>query len=380
MPTLRTLTCSLAAAALITASSHAAADPSPDAATRRARIDVVFVLDTTGSMGGLIEGAKQKIWSIANRVASARGEPEVRMGLVAYRDRGDAYVTDRLELTGDIDAVYERLRGLRAEGGGDTPESVNQALHEAVTAMGWREGDDVYRVVFLVGDAPPHRDYADDEPYTASLELAARRGIVVNAIQCGSLAETAPIWQEIARRGEGEYARIGQDGGMAAIATPVDDELAALNRALAATALPYGSAQEQASLARKLARAAEAAAPLAADRLGYLDKTGGRVAAGRGDLVDAVRAGELDPGTLPEAELPAEMRGLDAEARRAYVDRRQQERAQLATRVGALVMRRDAFVRAEVERLEREGRGDGFDAKVLSAIRRQAADKGIAYE
>ena len=57
------------------------------------RIEVCFVLDTTGSMGGLIEGAKQKIWSIANEMISAKPTPELRLGLVAYRDRGDEYVT-----------------------------------------------------------------------------------------------------------------------------------------------------------------------------------------------------------------------------------------------------------------------------------------------
>src|SRR5215831_756131 len=56
------------------------------------RIEVCFVLDTTGSMGGLIEGAKQKIWSIANEMVSAKPTPELRLGLVAFRDRGDEYV------------------------------------------------------------------------------------------------------------------------------------------------------------------------------------------------------------------------------------------------------------------------------------------------
>src|ERR1043165_5364898 len=71
-----------------------------------ARIDVVFVLDTTGSMSGLIEGAKQKIWAIANQIASAKPHPVVRMGLVAYRDRGDEYITKLTALTDDLDAVY----------------------------------------------------------------------------------------------------------------------------------------------------------------------------------------------------------------------------------------------------------------------------------
>ncbi|MEN8183036.1 MAG: hypothetical protein ABFS46_10935, partial [Myxococcota bacterium] len=80
-------------------------DPASGVPGSAARIEVVFVLDTTGSMSGLIEGAKQKIWSIANQLASGQPRPEIRVGLVAYRDRGDAFVTRRVDLTGDIDAI-----------------------------------------------------------------------------------------------------------------------------------------------------------------------------------------------------------------------------------------------------------------------------------
>src|SRR3954467_6111588 len=97
----------------------------------RPQLDVVFVLDTTSSMGGLIEGAKEKIWSIASRMASGKPTPRIRVGLVAYRDRGDAYVTQTFDLTEDLDAVYKNLRGFRAEGGGDGPEHVGKGLHDA---------------------------------------------------------------------------------------------------------------------------------------------------------------------------------------------------------------------------------------------------------
>src|SRR5512143_2860384 len=59
----------------------------------RPKVEVVFVLDTTGSMTGLIQGAKEKIWSIAKHIASGKPTPDVSIGLVAYRDIGDAYVT-----------------------------------------------------------------------------------------------------------------------------------------------------------------------------------------------------------------------------------------------------------------------------------------------
>ena len=130
----------------------------PIARPERPAVEVMFVLDTTGSMGGLIAAAKEKIWSIANTLATADPTPAIRMGLVGYRDRGDGYVTTVTPLSDDLDAVYTQLMQYRADGGGDGPESVNQALYEAVSKPDWSPDKATYRVMFLVGDAPPHMD------------------------------------------------------------------------------------------------------------------------------------------------------------------------------------------------------------------------------
>ena len=81
-------------------------------ASKKPKVEVVFCLDTTGSMGGLIGAAKQKIWAIANQIASGQPTPDLKVGLVAYRDKGDAYVTQVLDLTDDLDAVHARLKTL----------------------------------------------------------------------------------------------------------------------------------------------------------------------------------------------------------------------------------------------------------------------------
>src|SRR5713226_3212098 len=102
-------------------------------ALKKPQVEVVFCLDTTGSMGGLIEGAKQKIWAISNQIASGKPVPELKIGLVAFRDKGDEYVTKIIDLIDDLDAIHGHVKSFQAAGGGDEPESVNQALHEAVT-------------------------------------------------------------------------------------------------------------------------------------------------------------------------------------------------------------------------------------------------------
>jgi len=84
------------------------------AATARPTVEVAFVLDTTGSMGGLIEGAKRKIWSIATAIVDSNPDADIRMGLVAYRDIGDDYVTRKIDLTTDIQDLYAHLLELKA--------------------------------------------------------------------------------------------------------------------------------------------------------------------------------------------------------------------------------------------------------------------------
>ena len=88
-------------------------------------------------MGGLIEGAKRKIWSIATAIVDSNPDADIRMGLVAYRDIGDDYVTRKFELTTDIQDLYANLLELKARGGGDWPESVNEALDVAVNKLHW---------------------------------------------------------------------------------------------------------------------------------------------------------------------------------------------------------------------------------------------------
>src|ERR1044071_1041086 len=123
----------------VVAASLAATSP---ASAAKPIVEVAFVLDTTGSMGPLIEGAKRKIWSIATEIIDTNPNAEIRMGLVAYRDIGDEYVTKTFNLTTDIQDLYASLLELKARGGGDWPESVNEALEVGVTKLSWTQGSE----------------------------------------------------------------------------------------------------------------------------------------------------------------------------------------------------------------------------------------------
>src|SRR5919202_3361408 len=198
----------LALAGLCLPAVAAASKDKPEPAAKRPKAEVVFCLDTTGSMGGLIDGAKRKVWSICNQIAGGKPTPDLRVGLVAYRDRGDDYVTKVFDLTDDLDAVHANLMKFVAAGGGDEPESVNQALYDAVHKVKWSKDKKTPRIIFLVGDAPPHMDYPDDVKYPATCKEACEKGIIINTVQCGGDAECARVWKDIAAKSEGSYAAI----------------------------------------------------------------------------------------------------------------------------------------------------------------------------
>lgn len=364
---------------VLVASAAGAADSiERPAAPRKPRIEVCFVLDTTGSMSGLIEGAKEKIWAIANEFIAAKPTPELRLALVGYRDRGDEYVTRITDLTDDIDAIHAQLLKFSAGGGGDGPESVNQAVHEAVTKIGWSGDRDVLKIVFLVGDAPPHMDYEQDVRYPEVCQMAVKRDLVINAVQCGQQADTTRVWQEIAKLAEGKYIPLVQTGGMVQIAAPQDDEIARLNREIGGTLIGYGRAADRDKVYAKQA-AAEAAAPAAAaDRLAFNASTG-RAVQGGGELLDALDRGEVDLATLPADDLPEEFRGLTKDEREARVAAKRKERKGLQEKLDKLLAARAEHVAAERRRLAADGKADAFDAEVAKTVREQAGRKGIEY-
>ena len=341
----------------------------------RPRVEVAFVLDSTGSMSGLIEGAKLKIWAIANSIIAQKPTPEVRIGLISYRDRADQFVTRRFDLTDDIDAVFRDLQSFAADGGGDDPESVNQALHEAVTDMSWTGDRNVLKIIFLVGDYPPHMDYRDDVKYPVTCREAVKRDLIINTVQCGDIEETARIWKEIARLAEGSYVALGQTGNMAAIATPFDEEIARTSAELDTTVVVYGGREKQEEARGKMAKAAEAPAAVAADRAAYNLASGGKAIQGTGDLVEDARGGAIDVAWLNSEELPPLMRKMTPEQRKAYVALQREKRESLNGTLAELAKKRADFIEKERNRLAASGKGDAFDTKVAELIAAQAARK-----
>lgn len=351
-------------------------------ANENPKVDVVFVLDTTGSMGGLIQTAKEKIWSIATTMASAQQTPDIRIGLVAYRDRGDSYVTKVVDLSDDLDSVYATLMDFEAQGGGDTPESVNKALYDAVHEMSWSEQDQAYQVIFLVGDAPPHMDY-NEIRYPEIVATAEQKGIVINTIQCGSIPSAIEPWTQIASLGHGNFFQVDQAGGAVAYTTPFDEDIAKLSAKLDDTRLYYGTEEVKTKMRDKVAateKLHEGASYASRARRGVFNASeGGRTnLLGENELVAAVASGAVDLNKLEEDALPDALKPMAPAAQEAFVAELAEERADLQRQIRKLSEDRDGYLAKKID--EAGGLKDSLDQKLYDAVKEQAGKAGLDYE
>jgi len=173
-------------------------------------LDLVFVMDTTGSMRAEIKALQSSLLGVINILH--RLSPRLRVGFVAYKDESDAYVTRDFPLSPmrgtSLKSLLEFVRGLTAEGGGDRPEPVDRALRVALD-MSWR--DDAQGRIIVIGDAPAHAagwqralDLAGEFRASASTPDLPR---AVSAILTGGEPGARSFFERLAAAGGGEFTR-----------------------------------------------------------------------------------------------------------------------------------------------------------------------------
>ena len=326
-------------------------------------VDLVFAVDTTGSMGGLLDGAKRTVWSIASHIRQVDPNADLRVGLIAYRDIGDEYVTKDLQLTPDLDAVFTELSSYIASGGGDEPEDVDAALYDAVTKMQWR--GDAKKMIFLVGDAPPAS--RNDVPrFEVSARAAAAEHITINTVRCGTAEDTAVAWKQIAAIGGGEFSSVAEDGGVRQIATPYDAKLAELSHTIDTTSVIYGAAPVHAHYDAKMAAAAAAPAAAKADRAAFY-ATEPTVSRGVDDITDGVATGGVAIGSLDEGMLPSDLQGLNKDELKQKIDERAAQRAKAHKEMIEVAKQRAEYLKGHADV------SNGFDDAVKGTVDRELA-------
>ncbi len=338
--------------------------------------EIAFCLDSTGSMSGLIGTAKEKIWDIVSDLAQDGDIDTLKVGMVFYRDRGDDFVTKQIAMTTDLDEAYTELLAMNAAGGGDSPESVNQGLHEAITKMQWSTDKNTYRTIFVVGDCPPHMDYQDDVKYTESCKLAAKKGITINTIKLGnSCTEAIAHFKNMASCTNGEYLRLDQNAQDYVIATPYDDDINRLSRNIDDTRMYYGTASERSfnysKKAKSMAVYDSGSSTANSARAEYKQsKAGQNVLYGNKELISDYENGDLKLEDIKEDELPDILKGKSLEEKEAIVKNIAQKRKADNEKLIELLKKKRTYI----EQKASEGNGKpSFSKEVLKVMKKQAS-------
>ncbi len=333
------------------------------------RIQIAILLDTSGSMSGLISQAQARLWTIVNRIGGevepSGALPLLEVALYEYGKSSlaaqDGFLRQVLPLTTDLDALSAELFALATNGG---DEYCGWVIHDAVHGLGWSDGENDLRTIFIAGNEPFDQGTVD---YRQACSEAIERGILVNTIHCGSHADgVSGLWADAARLADGRYLHIDHNQQLVHIEAPQDEEITLLNARLNETYLPYGAAgishrqrQEEVD-----SHTHELAPAVAAERTVF--KASSQYRNAEWDLVDAVDEGRVHLGEIDKSALPEALRDLSEAELTQLVRRQADQRIEIQQRIRRLDQERQAYVAEQKRQL---GTSDQtLDAAMLAAI------------
>jgi hypothetical protein len=340
--------------------------------------EIVFCLDATGSMSGLIGTAKEKIWDIVTELAQSNEIDTLKMGMVFYRDRGDTFITKQIAMTTDLDDVYADLLEISVDGGGDSPESVNQALNESVVDMKWSTDKNTYRTIFVVGDCPPHMDYQNDVKYTESCKLAAEKGIIINTIKLGTSCEDAIVhFRRMSECTNGEFLMLDQDAQDYVIATPFDTEINELSKEIDDSRMYYGTLNEREYNYTKKEKSMQVyedgSVTANSSRAEYKNsKVGRKTAYGTKEIINDYNNGKLKLEDIADDKLPKELRGLSLSEQEYIIKDLSNKRKMNTSQLTELFKKKKAYIKSK----EREQQDSTSFSKEVVKILKEQSGKG----
>ena len=378
------ITVSLSAAGLVRAAEESEFSDNvaqPDSIIeKQPLVQMAILLDTSGSMSGLIDQARTELWAIVNEFifASKDGRtPELQVALYEYGKSSlsaeQGYIREILPLTTDLDKVSEELFALNTNGGA---EYCGWVIKEATRSLKWSDSPDDLKVIFIAGNEPFTQGPVD---YREACKASISKNIVVNTIHCRDEAQGIEgKWKDGALLADGEFINIDHNRRVVHVEAPQDGEITRLSAVLNTTYLAYGQdarvacerQAQQDKNAASASKSAEVGRAVTKASVNYNNSTW--------DLVDAVTREELNLDELNEEDLPEEMRQMKAEERHAYVTAKAKERAKISQKIQQLNQQRKEYVAEQMKKLQ-PGR-DTLGSAVIQAIRRQAGKRNFEFK
>ena len=312
----------------------------------RRPIDLVICLDTSGSMEGLIDSARRKIWSIVNDLALAKPTPRLRVALLSYgndgHDAAAGWVRIHNDFTEDLDAISQTLFSFKTNGG---TELVARVLQASVDRLSWTPGSSHLKLIVVAGNESADQDKEVD--FRKVCRDAIAKGIQVNPIYCVRNENVVDTWREIARLADGHFAAIDQNKGTVDISSPQDARLGELNERLNATYIPFGDegeegkkrqVREDGNAERLRGGAAADRAMAKSQKLYYCSWC----------VVDATKNDAVKLEDIPDEDLPEAIRGKTLQEKQAWIDKVFAERKEIQKLIAGVQAERQAWLAEEM--------------------------------
>lgn len=346
------------------------------------KIQIALLLDTSGSMDGLIDQAKSQLWLIVNELSNASYEneqPILEIALYEYGNDGnskeDGYIRKVTELTTDLDKISEELFALTTNGG---DEYCGQAIDVATTELAWSDSRKDLKMIFIAGNEPFTQG---DVSYEKACGIAGKKGIVVNTIFCGNFDEGINTkWKDGAKLTNGEYMNIEQNNQTVYIESPYDEEINRLNTELNQTYIAYGNEGEQMKTRQQVQDVnSEEAGGFANVATRAMSKSSKNYRNSHWDLIDASEDDEEFVNKLKKEELPEEMKNMNEQEKIEYVELKKQERSAIQDSIKTYGAKREIYV-AEQKKQMADQNTENLNDVMINAIRKQAETNGYEFE
>ena len=341
-------------------------------------VDVVVILDTSGSMENLLDAARARVWDVVNELGRMKPTPELRVGLVSFgtdlASEEQGFIVQHLDLSDDLDEVYSELMGLTIGGG---TELVGRALNDSLENMSWSRDYDALRVVFLAGNESADQGVEDDD-FRLVARAAREQGIIINSLYAGNREQgVVEKWHEVAQVGKGNFSAIDPSTGSIQIAAPQDKLLLELNASLNTTYVPFGE-KGQDGMTNQIAQDSNAS------RLGVQSCSSRIVAKGGAlynnaswDLVDKTLEEGFEWDTISLADLPENMQSMTAGERVEFIETKRAQREDIQSGIQSASEAREVFVKQAIaKRIGESGLGE----TMRKVIREQAMAKGFTCD
>jgi len=187
-----------------------------DAGTDVKELDLMLMIDTTGSMGDELYYLQLELQDMVSRISKCDETLSIRVSVNFYRDEGDEYVVKYYDFRTNIEDCVNQITQESASGGGDFPEAVHTALDNAVSGHQWR--NNAVKLCFIVLDAPPHSAgevQGVNESLVKSLTKASKEGIRVIPVMCsGADDDTEYTLRSFAVLTGGTFVFLTNDSGI----------------------------------------------------------------------------------------------------------------------------------------------------------------------